>query len=1033
MIQTDLVAVGPGGALRTVGEQVAVMPRYVWFGYVAWAGLLSVTYFFLPAVGVLPFAGVVLAATAAIFGGIRRHRPRRRLPWVLLAVSYLAFAAGTAIAVLLSDVLHERAFPSLADVAFLGVSTPALIASLLILTRSGARIRDTASRIDALIVTAAAAILSWTFLITPRLHDPNLSWPEWAISIAYPLSDVLILAIIARLAIGTRRSPSAVLLLVSVGALLVADVLYGLSQLNGAWQLGGPIDLGWAVFLLAGGAAALHPSMVELTEPQVVLQPTDVKLRRLVLGAAALVAPTVLLVESLSGSVGDGVIIAIGSAILVLLAIARMSVVAKGLRQTLTRERELRLAGQQLASATDDAHIQRAVLAAVAGLVPPDTPHRTVLMIHDAEPLEADDRTVGMRYTRKLPVEIARQLPGFELTLHCPLVLATDTVGDLFVAGPEVALVELQEAAQLLAGQAAAMLGNLALHREVNRRDSDAYFRTLVLNAADVIVIVDAQDCITYASPSAQPTFEVETLVGRSLVDLVVPPLRHQVIETLRQIRAGHLHNEAADWRMLRATGDEAEVEVAIRDLRQESTVAGLVLTIRDITEARRLERELLRRAYVDQLTGLGNRLQFQDAARRVFGSATSTMAGVLLLDINDFRSVNDTMGHAVGDELLIAVSQRLAVAVPGTATVARLGADEFGVVIDRINEPAEMAMIAERILAQVSTPFLIAGSILTAQSSIGVATSDQAADHEQLLRQADVALATAKAEATTHWRQYESSLHVQVLHQMKLRTELDQAIANQAFTMHYQPIVDLFTARPRGVEALVRWEHPTLGMIPPTEFIQLAEESGLIIPLGDWILHTAVAAAAAWRGAFPLNPPSISVNVSVRQFRGPGFVDRVFAELSTAHLPPALLTIEITESLFFGQHERIHADIGRLRQAGVKVSIDDFGTGYSSLSYLDRVLADAIKLDKTFVDTIATSPQQFNLVRGIVQLAKTLQLDVVAEGIETDEDWSLLVDAGCEYGQGYLFARPMSESEVTRWLQAYSSMASIPGPNTND
>jgi EAL domain-containing protein (putative c-di-GMP-specific phosphodiesterase class I) len=309
------------------------------------------------------------------------------------------------------------------------------------------------------------------------------------------------------------------------------------------------------------------------------------------------------------------------------------------------------------------------------------------------------------------------------------------------------------------------------------------------------------------------------------------------------------------------------------------------------------------------------------------------------------------------------------------------------------------------------------------------VATTDQAGDHEQLLRQADVALASAKAETTTHWRQYESSLHVQVLHQMKLKTELDQAIANGAFTMHYQPIVDLVTAHPRGVEALVRWEHPTLGMIPPVEFIQLAEESGLIIPLGEWILHTAIVAAAGWREAFPLNPPAISVNVSVRQFRAPGFVDRVLAELAASRLPPSLLTIEITESLILGQHEKIHADIGLLRQAGVKVSIDDFGTGYSSLSYLDRVPVDVIKLDKTFVDTIATSTQQLNLVRGIIQLAKMLQLDVVAEGIETDEDRALLVDAGCEFGQGYLFARPMPQRQLTQWLQANRSVTSTPGP----
>jgi EAL domain-containing protein (putative c-di-GMP-specific phosphodiesterase class I) len=298
------------------------------------------------------------------------------------------------------------------------------------------------------------------------------------------------------------------------------------------------------------------------------------------------------------------------------------------------------------------------------------------------------------------------------------------------------------------------------------------------------------------------------------------------------------------------------------------------------------------------------------------------------------------------------------------------------------------------------------------------VSTTADAVDYHELLTQADVALGIARS-ASPRWRRYESSMHAQVLRRMQLRADLAPAITDNEFVLHYQPIVDLESGRARGLEALVRWQHPVRGMIAPLEFIEIAEESGLIVPLGDWVMRTAVRAAARHARMAAGDPPYVSVNVSVRQFRSAGFVERVFVELAAAGLPAHLLTIEITESLLLGDDEQIHESLRTLRTAGIKVSIDDFGTGYSSLSYLHRVDVDTLKLDKSFVDTIATSKQQYDLVRGIIQLAHTLDLDVVAEGVETAEHQRLLVDAGCEYGQGYLFARPLTEATVEERLTA--------------
>jgi diguanylate cyclase (GGDEF)-like protein len=475
-------------------------------------------------------------------------------------------------------------------------------------------------------------------------------------------------------------------------------------------------------------------------------------------------------------------------------------------------------------------------------------------------------------------------------------------------------------------------------------------------------------------------------------------------------------------WMAHRTGAEPAEVEVTLRDLRDEPTVGGRVLTLRDVTERRRLERELLDRAYLDPLTGLGNRLRFHDAARAavVAAGTTGRVAGILLVNIEDFRTVNDTMGHDVGDELLIEFGRRLVGVNAAYGSVSRLGADEFGVVVASAHDVVEIEGLAHQVIDACTQPFLVGGatrgSLINVELSVGVSTTVDAADYHELLTQADVALGIAK-KGSPRWRRYESSMHAQVLRRMQLRADLAKAITAGEFVLHYQPIVDLASGRSRGVEALVRWQHPIRGLIPPLDFIEIAEESGLIVPLGDWVMSTAVRAAARFRQLRPDDAPYISVNVSVRQFRSAGFVERVFAELAQSDLPAEMLTIEITESLLLGDDEQILGSLRMLRGAGVKISIDDFGTGYSSLSYLHSVDVDVLKLDKSFVDTIATAKQQYDLVRGIIQLAGTLELDVVAEGIETEEHRRLLVEAGCAYGQGYLFARPLTEATVLERL----------------
>jgi diguanylate cyclase (GGDEF)-like protein len=871
--------------------------RVLW-GYWVWVGLLVAVYLAIPAGAIVAAPAIVLSATAAVVAGVHRNQPRRVAPWLVYGGGILAFGTASFTAVLLSEVLHETAFPSVADVIFVGACFPLLLAGLITLTRSGAVNRDRASAVDALILTVGAGFLSYIYLISPYLSNSALTGVQKAISVAYPLFDVLMLGILARIVVGGRRSTSVVFLLVSGFALLAADALYGLSQVNGDWAVGGPIDVGWLLFYVFGGASALHPSMVALTEPKVVHAGARGTRRNLigaaVLGTASLVAPTVLFVEALRGPVVHGIVIAAASALLVLLTAARVTLLARSLRRGASRERELRLSCEELLSAATTAVVGDVVQAAVGRLVPSGSAYGVLLTLGSAGSGGVED-ALAMRYRRELPAKVADGLGGFELALHCPLAVAGQRFGDLYVGAAEPVLVSLQDAAPVLAGQAASVIRTIELNQEVNRRG---------------------------------------------------------------------------------------------------------------------VEEDRLRRAYQDSLTGLGNRLGFQDAVAGGVQSGIPT--GVIVLDIDDFKVVNEAVGHAVGDLLLVEVSRRLVEAVePCGGSVYRLADDEFGVVIagpglDEVLERAETAFGA---------PFRLSGSVLSAQASVGVATTDTAADFQQLLSQADVALGEAKAAGKGRRQRYEASMHEQVLKRRQLRTDLDQALADDALQVYYQPIVELGTGRPRGLEALVRWPHPTLGMVPPLQFIGIAEESGLIVPLGAWVLRTSVLAAARWWQLYPGPAPYISVNVSVLQFRAHGFVDQVLRELADTGLPPHLLTLEITESLLLGDDEQVTADIARLRKAGIRVSIDDFGTGYSSLSYLHRVPVDTLKLDKSFVDSIATSQRQLGLVRGIIQLAHTLEIDVVAEGIETEQDRNLLIEGECGYGQGYLFARPMPQKDADAYL----------------
>ena len=1026
--------------------------------YFGWMALLTVVYYLYPTERIIWWTGIGLSGVTAIIVGARINRPAHALSWYFLAAANFSFTAGEVVQVIQTDYLHQTDFPSVADGVYLAEYL-LCAAGILGFIRWRTAHQDRGSLIDALTLTVGLALLSWIYLILPYARDPELTWVQKAISIAYPLGDVVMLALLLRLLVPRGgKSTSLKLLTAGIVGMLVSDVLYGLIQLHGTWHIGTPVDLGWAAFYTAWGAAALHPSMVELTRP-VPYQPTHITRGRIALLAlASLIAPGVLLLEVSQGDSSHAGVIAGFSAVLFLLVLARLSGVVLEHRRALDRERMLRAAGTALTSAVTVDQVARAVRRAVTTLMPAAPHHVTTLALgegHDpaAETLPAlPGRPAGdtTREPRLVPAEmfdtefgadLAGPLHGMPRALVCPLILEKRPSGDslvgmLIVGGTEQELTALRSSLEILAAQSALAVERVRLGREINARNSEAYFRTLVQSASDVILILNEDDSVRYASSSADRVLGPPGPVGSRLTDLVPPEDSHAIVLALARMRRGDRSEQREHWRLLSGDHHSIEVEVRCNDLRGDPTVGGLVLTLRDVTDQRQMERELTHRAFHDSLTGLANRVLFQDRVGHALtrSERRGTVTGVLFIDLDDFKVVNDTQGHGVGDELLVAVSLRVSTALRTSDTAARLGGDEFAVLVEDARTPADVGGIADSVLAAFAEPFRLSAGAVRVSASVGVATTEDSVDSTELLSHADLALYSAKASGKRQWCQYQPALQAGLAERHELNESLDSAISDSAFTLYYQPIVDLSGGGLVAFEALVRWPHARRGMVPPEEFIALAEESGQIVPLGAWVLERAAAETTRWqrqslspravRGRAPLH---LSVNVSARQFRDPGFVDTVHEVVDTSGIQPDSLILELTESVLMRRDDRVRADMATLSDLGVRIAIDDFGTGYSSLSYLREFPISLLKIDKSFIDGLGVSQQQYALVEGITRIADTLGVQVIAEGIETTAQRDLLAAMGCPLGQGYLFAPPLTDTEAGTLVREDAALVGLP------
>ncbi|HEV7605273.1 MAG TPA: EAL domain-containing protein [Candidatus Limnocylindrales bacterium] len=546
---------------------------------------------------------------------------------------------------------------------------------------------------------------------------------------------------------------------------------------------------------------------------------------------------------------------------------------------------------------------------------------------------------------------------------------------------------------------------------------------SIVQSAEDAILSVDSEGRVATWNNAAERTFGMTAglAAGRPLADLVGSDRREEVTRHLATVARGE-PVEHYELDLIDASGGRVDLSLTYSPLPGGAGASGGASVIgRDISDLKRLEEELAHQALHDSLTGMPNRALFRDRldhalhrAHRPVASPLGSRTGVLFIDLDDFKLINDTLGHRIGDALLVAVGTRIASALRPGDTAARLGGDEFTILLENLEDASEARLIADRILAALAPPFHLEGHDVVIGASIGIVLGDMATDDpDDLLRSADTALYEAKGAGKGRHATFDPSMDRKAWQRLELETELRRAIKDGELVVHYQPIVELATGIMTELEALVRWQHPHRGLVGPNDFIPIAEQTGLIVPIGRFVLTTACRQLTEWRrDRADFADVGMSVNMSPRELLRPELVDEVIEILRIAELPADALRIEITEGIELEDAGAI-ARLGALRDFGVRVSIDDFGTGYSSLGSFRRLPIDGLKIDRSFVAALGEQREETAIVSAAVSFAGALGIGATGEGIETVEQWRALRDLGCRYGQGFLLGRPVAPETI--------------------
>jgi diguanylate cyclase (GGDEF)-like protein/PAS domain S-box-containing protein len=851
--------------------------------------------------------GLIVAAMAAGLACLRTARfssTKQTRMWTLLGASALSWGCGQTAWTWYETVLgREVPFPSLADVGYL--AAPPLAAAALISLPFAAqslvgRLRQV---LDGLMIAASMLLASWVPVLRPLFRAGGDDGLSQAISLAYPIGDVvvgtIVLFILAKARMGKGMQVTS-LPLIGAGlvALAVADSGFVYLTASESYASGGLIDTGWFFGYLLILLAARKPDPDAVDEEE----EADAGVDRM-----GMFLPYIAVVGSLA-----------------------VSTVAQ---------------------------IQQGILDSFAA------------------------------WTRSFII---------------------------------VALVGRQVLSLLENLSLARHLEARVIERTAELRASEQRFQALVQHSSEVVILVSADGKVEYVSESMTRVF------GYSEAHLLSRPLS-QILDAdagarLREGLAEVAERPYGVLELELPLRHRCTVQFTITNLLDNPSVGGLVLNTRDISERRQLEDQLVHQAFHDSLTSLANRALFKDRVDHAVArtKCQTPSVAVLFLDLDGFKEVNDSLGHAAGDRLLIQVAERLHACVRPSDTVARFGGDEFAVLIEDASDDLDVTQVAERVLEGLRQPFVVNGRELHVRGSMGIARMDSDVDGaDQLLRNADLAMYRAKAAGRGGYERYDPEMHTELVARVQLEADLRRALEEGELFLHYQPTFDLGSGQIVGAEALARWRHPSRGLVAPTEFIPLAEASGLIRPLGAWVLREACRQAAEWQRTAPPRerPLALNINLSGRQLQYPEVVDDVARALEESGLPPDSLVLEMTESVLMDDNENVLDILRRIKQLGARLAIDDFGTGYSSLSYLHRFPVDMLKIDRSFVERLSHASDNAELARTIVRLGQSLQLVTVAEGVEDSAQFLALRRMGCDVGQGYYFGRPMESEEISRLL----------------
>ncbi len=1097
------------------------------------------------------FAVGAVVGIVGLVQAARYYRPTAGLVWYVLAAAVGLFLIGGIVEVLTAPTEPDAIAPYPGGRELFDFTAyVAVIFAVNQMARARLASRDRTITLDALIGMSGVGALAWVGVMSSYLRSDLLTTAGKATGIAFTLVSLMLGFVIVRLAIGPgARPPSYYLLAAGATGGFISELVIELELSNrnipNAEML---VALASSLAVVSLTAAALHPSMRELTEPPVEVTPKMTTKRLAAMAVAVLIPPALLLAETIRTNRYETVAIIFVWAVLSIMVMVRVFSLARVRERFSDLDRALATADAALVAAPGPAEMAEVVVNATSSIVS-DVNRIAVCGWGDGQWYSLSEkgshvrplahRPAGSRaeqsmlvpggYQHDVHFEASEILTGavsvvsattpdtFELSRFSALIAdfakaveaanireqlgrerserrfraLVENSADMIVvvgrdklvsfvspAGPRLLNVpeerilgmplthfaipahqpDLDEAIQRRDASSTQIqfdAGNgkhcwfdvhvsdmleepeirglvitaseisAQKHAQLKLEQSEARFRSLVQHASDLVAVVDADQVISWISPSSSRVLGIPAgdVVTRSVLDISHPESRHEmmaVLETATENELGRA-SEATELQLLRSDGTVRIVEVTATNLFAEPAVGGLVLNAHDVTERKTLEEDLRYQALHDDLTGLANRVML----RNLIGDAmeANDNIAVIIADLDDFKTINDGLGHSIGDDLLTNLASRLVASVRDVDTVARLGGDEFAILVTDIAQRTGVIAIAQRVLQVIQDPIDVSGRQIRLNASVGIAFASDVEQPapETMIRSADLAMYGAKKRGKARVTIFDESMQQGAFERLELKADLAYALERDELLLHYQPVINMLTGAVCGFEALLRWNHAERGLVGPGTFIPLAEETGLIVPIGRWLADVALRQLRIWQDRYPsATPLTMSINVSGRQLEDERVVEQFADAVALAAVEPSSVMIELTESVLVEDAPDLVQRLNRIRSIGVGLHADDFGSGFASYSALQSLPFSGVKIDRSLVMGLGgeANDRAIAQISSIIEMAASTNIHVVAEGIETASQAAALRQMNCDYAQGFYFARPAEPSVIDEQLR---------------